>query len=176
MVRRLAWILLLMMASPHCKRDDCPGTFYQLNISLGNRTDHRMDVELFPRNDIVYGDLYIAGTFGNGFKERKFFTESSGAITWFNSELLYFTDDTLIDPAGLMKQVFDSISIIISDSAGTRIFISHDSVYNYEVNPFLSNLKWTLQYVTTSRPDNDCENPVYIKDYIFTIDQALISP
>lgn len=176
MTNKLSWVILLLLLLPTCRKDNCPGTFHELHISMGNRADHDLDVKLYPNSRYAVGNDYIPGTFGSGYKESAFSIEASGAITWFNSELLFYTHDTLIDPSRLLRQVFDSISISVKDSMATRILFTHDSVSHYLVNPFTDSLLWTFQVVFTSRPDNDCENPSRIKDFTFPLEQVLISP
>lgn len=64
----------------------------------------------------------------------------------------------------LFSLKFRSVKITLLDEDSTVIFFSPDSTFNLNKNPFNDPSLWQTDWIDWSMPDNDCPNPIRIKN------------
>jgi hypothetical protein len=151
--------IIVSCRKPHCDEN----IEYRLEMYLVNETNYDIQVNLFPRADyMITPNTYHSGTGGLLINFNLSNNPSMG-----NIQRLYTTKDTSISPRILLNQVFDSIQIIINNSSNKVILFNHCNTYG---NPFTIDMVWKYKKYLTSEPDNDCENPVELKNCTFHLD------
>lgn len=141
-----------------CKKD-CPDKQYWMSIAFANNTEYVIKVELFPKSEYLHGDVFYKGSaIGGGYKYKEFLIDTGFVPIYSFKNILYTTDDTLLNPTQLLAQVFDSIYLTIGNSSNVKILYSPDYSVNMNENPFKDSSVWTSKWINSSTPDNDCEN------------------
>jgi hypothetical protein len=174
LIRNLIISLLSFLLIASCNKD-CLEKSYELRINFANETGYTIDVSLFPKEEFLHGSVYYKpGSFGGGHSLKSFTLEYDSLHSWFDRNDLYYTHDTSSSPSELLSKVFDSIYIIVRDEYNTEIKLSHNYFINYNENPFINDTIWYYKKYQTSYPNNDCVNPVEIKDFTYFINQNMI--
>ena len=164
----LTFISLLFASS--CKHDPTYSPSYTLDICLANMTNYNMSVTLYPTSQYnTPGNLYLAMSPGGGYAEKTFTIQKCDSLnSWGSRVYLFYTNDTSITPSCLLRQVFDSISIVVNNDSNLTIRFNHNKIYNYSENPFsLDSIWYFKRYIEAC----DGWNPDHMKDYTYSIDK-----
>jgi len=119
-------------------------TTYILDIRLANKTNYDINVNLYPNSQITTQDsTYLASSYSGQFLKKMFLLKKYDSIGNVASiEYLYTTKDTSITPSGLLSNIFDSISAVVSNDSNLMIKFDHTNLYNYSENPFSVDSIW----------------------------------
>lgn len=156
---RIALISLCAVCILFSCKKNCPDKKYWMDIGFANNTEYEIKVELFPKSEYLHGDVFYNGNaIGGGYKYKVFSIDTAFIPIYSFKNILYTTDDTLLNPTQLLTQVFDSIYLTIDNSSNVKILFKPDYSVNMNVNPFIDLSVWTIKWIDSSTPDNDCEN------------------
>jgi len=141
-----------------------------MQLVIENKSDNKFSIELFPKNEHLYNDLYKFCDFGGGYRGTTFELEENNEIE------IYISSDLNIKPYSKVTEVFDSIHISGFEGTNHRIRFSPDMVIGYEENLFSGESIWEMETRNYDLPTSFQKNPVESSDYIFAISKEKVTP
>jgi hypothetical protein len=166
---KFAFFIIILLTS--CKEKD--HTSYYTFISVANRTDFEIKVNLYPKHEYLMGELlYKAGTLSGGYSMKNFSLNESDSM-WYNKRDLYFADNINLKPTSLINAIFDSIKIFIQDPDSTIIKFTNTNSIPYALNPYQNDSIWEKHKELNSI--NDPKNNGFNYIYVFTIDRQYLA-
>ncbi|MCU4164958.1 hypothetical protein [Carboxylicivirga caseinilyticus] len=166
MLKNLAIFLLTSMILYSCKEE----TSYQMQLVIENKTENKISIELFPKNEYLHNDLYKFSDFGGGYSETILELEVD------SEKEIFISNNLNSKPSIRAIEVFDSIHISAFDENRFGIKFSHAKVQGYVENLFNEDSFWKLVIRKFDLPTSFRRNPVESSDYIFEISEDKIIP
>ncbi len=161
-------IFLLVSLLIGCKEKDT--TFYESTISLANKTEYDLKVQLFPKPQFLkYPTLYQMGTVGGGYSETIFTMDKRDSIRRTD---LFFIDNLTTKPTALINYVFDSIKVFIQNPDSTILKFTNLNSIHYSINPYQNDTIWEKYEVLNQRRASSIVSTYF---YVFTIDKQYLS-
>ena len=153
--------MLILISS--CNKE----TNYEFWIGLNNMTNKEIQVTVFPKSEFINGYKYTISTY-NDYSDMEF------TINPNESENLYQSDKLEQEPEMLLKEIFDSVIIVIELDSTVIIKFQPESVENYEQNMYSENSIWKFTLKEGTEKTNLSSTPFEIHDYQFAIKEEKI--
>ena len=153
--------MLILISS--CKKE----TNYGFWIGLNNMTNEEIQVIVFPKSEFINGYKYQVSSY-NDYSDMEF------TINPNKSESLYQSNKLEKEPEMLLKEIFDSVIIVIELDSTVIIKFQPESVENYEKNMYSENSIWKFTLKEGSEKTNFSSTPFEIHDYQFEIKEEEI--
>ncbi len=149
-------------------------TSYELEIGINNKTEYKLKVEVFPKEEYLCSTtnhLYSASS-GSGYADRIFTLEVTEHETIYGAHYqpLYTTHKLNYTPTELTRKIFDSIMITVNIGVDSTIMMKFREIgsINYKINMYASDSNWVYEKIKGEHPNNFNRNP-YI-DYRYTFE------
>lgn len=153
--------MLILISS--CKKE----TNYEFWIGLNNMTNKEIQVTVFPKSEFINGNKYQISTY-NDYSDMEF------TINPNESENLYQSNKLEQEPEMLLKEIFDSVIIVIELDSTVIIKFQPESVENYKENMYSENSIWKFTLKEGTEKTNLSSTPFEIHDYQFEIKEEKI--
>jgi hypothetical protein len=147
-------------------------TNYYFEIGINNKTEYKLIVEVFPREEYLNNNLYNSST-GGRYSLIEFTLENTEYETIYGAHYksLYTTRKLNNTPTALTQKIFDSIMITVNIGVDSTIMMKfrEKGSINYKTNMYESDTNWVYEKIEGEHPDNFNRNPYIEHRYTFNI-------